>query len=264
MKCLLRNRRHRRFASGVLLLVAAMPSQQTPAAELADTIERIKPAIVGVGTMQHTRRPPGKFVGTGFIVADGLHVLTNAHVIPESFDEGSHEFLAVLASQGEGVRKARVVKVDPDHDVALLRIEGARLPALRLGNSRHVREGQLYAFTGFPIGMVLGMRPVTHRGIVSAITPIVIPQLSARQLDSEMIRRLRTPFEVFQLDATAYPGNSGSPLYDPANGQVVGILNLVFVKESKEAVLEKPSGISYAIPIEHARALLHSAGLRED
>ncbi len=248
----------------MLLLAAATPAQQTLAAELAETIERIKPAIVGIGTMQHTRRPPGKFVGTGFAVGDGRHVLTNAHVIPQSIDEGSREFLAVLASQGADIRKARVIKVDPQHDVALLRIEGARLPALRLGNSGHVREGELYAFTGFPIGMVLGMRPVTHRGIVSAITPIVIPQLSARQLDSEMIRRLRTPFEVFQLDATAYPGNSGSPLYDPTNGDVVGILNLVFVKESKEAVLEKPSGISYAIPIEHARALLRSAGLRDD
>ena len=55
--------------------------------------------------------------------------------------------------------------------------------------------------------------------------------------------------EVFQLDATAYPGNSGSLLYDPETGEVVGIINKLFVKESKEVVLEKPSGITYAIPV---------------
>ena len=53
---------------------------------------------------------------------------------------------------------------------------------------------------------------------------------------------------VFQLDATAFPGNSGSPLYDPATGEVVGILNMVFVKATKESALTQPSGISYAIP----------------
>jgi serine protease Do len=53
---------------------------------------------------------------------------------------------------------------------------------------------------------------------------------------------------VFQLDATAFPGNSGSPLYDPATGEVVGILNMVFVKGTKESALTQPSGISYAIP----------------
>ena len=66
---------------------------------------------------------------------------------------------------------------------------------------------------------------------------------------------------MFQLDATAYPGNSGSPLYNPDTGAVIGIVNKVFVQESKENVLQKPSGISYAIPIRYARALLAKAGL---
>ena len=55
--------------------------------------------------------------------------------------------------------------------------------------------------------------------------------------------------EIFQLDATAYPGNSGSLLYDPETGEVVGVINKVFVKESKEAFLEKPNGITYATPV---------------
>jgi S1-C subfamily serine protease len=53
--------------------------------------------------------------------------------------------------------------LDKVHDLALLRFSGQPRPAFRLGSSEEVREGELYAFTGFPIGMVLGMRPVTHR-----------------------------------------------------------------------------------------------------
>ena len=55
-------------------------------------------------------------------------------------------------------------------------------------------------------------------------------------------------YSVFQLDATAYPGNSGSPVYDVASGEVVGIVNSVFVKGTKESALSAPSGITYAIP----------------
>jgi len=66
---------------------------------------------------------------------------------------------------------------------------------------------------------------------------------------------------IYQLDITAYPGNSGSPLYSAENGEVLGILNKVFVKESKETVLEKPSGISYAIPIKYLIALSKSKGI---
>ena len=55
-------------------------------ADLPDTIDRILPSIVGVGTLQKTRRPPARLLGTGFVVADGRHVITNAHVIPEKID----------------------------------------------------------------------------------------------------------------------------------------------------------------------------------
>ena len=77
-----------------------------------------------------------------------------------------------------------------------------------------------------------------------------------------MIKRLRNPFNVLQLDATAYPGNSGSPLYVPSSGVVVGVINKVAVKATKERVLSDPSGITYAIPARHVVALLKSAGLR--
>ena len=76
------------------------------------------------------------------------------------------------------------------------------------------------------------------------------------------VMRLRKSFDVFQLDATAYPGNSGSPLYDPDSGQVVGVLNMVFVKLTKEKILSDPSGIAYAIPVNHVKDLLKRASIK--
>jgi S1-C subfamily serine protease len=197
-------------------------------------------------------------------VADGHHVLTNGHVVPEVLDTAKRETLVVFVGQGKTgeMRPAHVVARDTVHDVALLQIEGAPLPALTLAAPGTVREGALYAFTGFPLGLILGLHPVTHRGIISAIIPIATPVMHPKQLTPAMIERLKEPFEVLQLDATAYPGNSGSPLYDPETGEVVGILNMVFVKASKENLLSQPSGISYAIPIQHAHQLLKQAELR--
>lgn len=225
---------------------------------IADLVEKIKPGIVGVGTYQRTRTPPQDFRGTGFIVGDGLHVLTNAHVLPATIDTSKLETLAIFVREGgkETLRAAALVEQDEQHDVALLKFGGNPLPALALGNSDKVREGDIYAFTGYPIGVVLGLHPATHRGMVSAITPSAIPVQQARQLNKAVFDRLHDPYDVFQLDATAYPGNSGSPLYDMKTGHVVGILNQVFVKETKESILSKPSGISYAIPIRYADSLL--------
>jgi serine protease Do len=242
------------------LVAAAGAWAPARAGELPDTVARIKPAIVGIGTYQRTRTPPAVFRGTGFAVGDGLFVMTNAHVLPEVIDRARFEDLAVFLRQGkaETMRPATRVAVDEEHDVALLRIGGAPLPVLKLRASGGVREGEEFAFTGFPIGPVLGLFPVTHRGIVSAISPIAIPAPDARRLDSKAVRRLGASYDVYQLDATAYPGNSGSPLYDIGTGEVVGIINQVFVKETKENILQKPSGISYAIPVHYAAALLRS------
>jgi S1-C subfamily serine protease len=230
---------------------------------IADTVDKIKPGIVGVGTYQRTRNTPLGFRGTGFAIGDGMHILTNAHVLPDKLDKSKFESLAVLVRENdrETMRLADEVGRDEAHDIALLKIGGPPLRALPLGNSDKVREGEIYAFTGYPIGVVLGLHPVTHRGMISAITPIAIPVQQSRELDKLMFSRLHDPYEVFQLDATAYPGNSGSPLYDTKTGAVVGIINKVFVQESKEHVLDKPSGISYAIPIRYALTLLKKLGI---
>jgi S1-C subfamily serine protease len=233
------------------------------AGDLREAVQRIKPSVVAVGSYQSTRRPPANLRGTGFVVADGLHVITNAHVLPEALDTGHREMLAVFIGRGERTefRQAKKVAVDPEHDIAILRIPGPPLPALALGDDSAVREGESVAFTGFPIAPVLGLYPVTHRGIVSSITPAAVAPPSSRLLDNRMIRRLEENYSVFQLDATAYPGNSGSPLYDVETGDVIGIVSSVFVKETKEKILQNPSGISYAIPIRHAKALLAKAGV---
>lgn len=253
-----------RLIATALVLLALLGGCSTAYADLADTIERVKPAIVGVGTYESTRRPPAQFRGTGFAVGDGTRIITNAHVLPKTVNSTRREYLAVFQRRGDRleVRHAQRIKLDKQHDLVVLKVKGAPFPPLTLATTEHVREGELYAFTGFPIGAVLGLYPVTHRGIISAITPIVIPVDNSRQLNARMIKSLRSPFRVYQLDATAYPGNSGSPLYDPQRGAVVGIINKVFVKATKEAALaaaiEQPSGISYAIPSLYIHELLKS------
>ena len=229
-------------------------------AAMPDTIARVKPSIVAVGSYQKTRTPPFLFRGTGFAIGDGRLVATNAHVLPSSLNSENGETLMVLSFSESGEpqpRQANVVTVDQIHDLALVRITGPAIAALELLDVETIREGQTFAFTGFPVGNVLGFAPVTHRGMISAITPIALPSPTSRQLDAKVIRSLRAgAFNVFQLDATAYPGNSGSPLYDPETGKVVGMINMVFVKDTKEAVLSQPSGITFAVPIRYLRELV--------
>jgi len=93
--------------------------------------------------------------------------------------------------------------------------------------------------------------------MVSVITPIAIPQPRAADLEPQTVRRLSSgSFPVLQLDATAYPGSSGSPVYDPETGGVIGIINMVLVKGTKESALSQPSGITYAVPSRRLQSLL--------
>lgn len=249
----------------VALLVGMLPllAVGIAAAALPETIVRVKPSVVVVGTFSKLRSPQFLMRGTGFAVGDGSLIATNAHVIPRFEGGDTQEILMVLTRNGAEVRpqEVRLLVSDTEHDLAVLRMTGPPLPALVLQPSEAVREGQAVAFTGFPIGGALGFSPVTHRGVISSITPIVLPGGNARELKDKSIRRLRSgAFPIFQLDATAYPGNSGGPLYDAESGEVLGIINMVFVKATKEAILEKPSGISYAIPASHLIELLGKVG----
>lgn len=245
--------------SALLFCLALASAPCRADAPLAQTIARIKPSIVGVGSLQKTRTPPMNFIGTGFVAGDGLSVLTCAHVIQKLLDANPNEVIGILTGQGEAAqfRPAKVQALDTEHDLALLRLAGAPLPALALGDAATVREGQAMAFTGFPLGTLLGLHHVTHRATVSSLTPVVMPSENAQRLDVRRLAQLqKAPYTVFQLDATAYPGSSGSPLFDPETGLVYGIVNMVYVKGLKEAAISAPSGITYAIPGGYMQALL--------
>ena len=246
------------------LLLACWGSGSGPAwSDLIGTIAHIKPSVIPFGTYQPTRNPAFRFLGTAFAVGDGRLVAITAHALPATVDVDARETLAVLLADGSGrpgsARLVELVEQDREHDVALLRLKGEPLPALTL-SERPASEGQVFAFTGFPIGGALGFIPVTHQALLAAVVPITMPTQQARQLDPRAVRQLsRGAFDIYQLDATAYPGSSGSPLYDPETGQVVAIVNMVFVKGARENVLSQPSGISYAIPARYLADLLRRA-----
>lgn len=254
-----------RLIKQVLLLLAVAGVSLLAHADLADTIARVKPAIALVGSFKATNNPRFALRGTGFVVGDGGAgqgnlVVTNAHVLqqPDGGDLDAQWVIQLRAGTDWQVRAARVLEVDAVHDLALLRFEGAWATAFKVGDSSRVREGDALAFMGFPIGGALGFSPVTHRASVSSIAAAALPTPQARQLSAQAIRSLRgdNMFDIFQLDATAYPGNSGGPLFDPETGEVMGVVNMVLLKSTREAALSQPSGISYAIPSRFVLELL--------
>ncbi len=249
--------------AGLALVLLVLLTETGLARSLPDTIDRIRGSIVAVGTVipikyAPKKKPRARYLGTGFVAGKGNLVVTNYHVVPEKLDTQKKEQLAVFSGRGKNARvhTAKVIRSDQEHDLALLQISGPALSPMELHGRGWLREGEEVAFTGFPIGMVLGLYPVTHKGIVSAITPAAIPASSSRRLTAAQLKRLRNPFDVYQLDAIAYPGNSGSPVYQAGTGRVIGVLNSVFVKGSKESILSNPSGISYAIPVKYVHELL--------
>ncbi len=234
-------------------------------AGLPDVVAAMKPSVLAIGSYNALKSPRFNFHGTGFVVGNGTLVVTNAHVLPSGAQVDLDAKLMVLlpnakASPGQDdpeLRAASVVDTDPVHDLALLKLEGSPLPALTLGDSASVRDGQSVALMGFPIGGVLGFRHVTHQGIVSSLTLVALPAPTSRQLDERAVRQLRQgPFELFQLDAIAYPGNSGGPVFDPDSGAVLGVLNMGLLKGTRESALSQPTGISYAIPVRFVAELL--------
>lgn len=240
-----------------LTLLLALPA----GADVTETLQSVKPGVVGVGIFSPTGRPRAVLQGTGFAVLDGLHVVSCAHIFAKPLDSANKESHAVFIGRDRqmNVRAARVIASDKARDLVLLKIEGDPLPPLKLGDSERAREGWQLYFTGYPIGSVLGLNPSTHRAGLAAIIPIYTPLPSAAQLNARALKQAKDAYEVFELDAIAYPGNSGSPVWHPDSGEVLGVVNSVYVKGSKEAALTAPSGISYAIPAKYVQRLLEDA-----
>jgi len=169
--------------------------------------------------------------GTGFFVSsDGL-ILTNRHVVSEE-DADYTVFLGDETSYD-----ARVVGVDDDEDLALLKVEGAGFPVLALGNSDSVRLGQ----TAIAIGNALGeYKDTVSVGVISGLTRTITAFDPSG--DTETIEG------VLQTDAAINPGNSGGPLIN-LKGEVIGI---------NTAIADDAENIGFAIPINKARKVLES------
>jgi serine protease Do len=253
--------RRRTLTSFRLLALWAVLAQlfSLPAlADVADTLLNIKPGVVGVGTFKPIGSPRANLEGTGFAVLDGRYVVSCAHIFSKPLDSEKNEAYAVFLGHDRrmAVRIAQLIATDKEHDLALLKIDGTPIPPLKLGNSSQAREGVQLYFTGYPIGSVLGLNPSTHRAGLAAIIPVFTPVQRASQLDARTLKQAKDDYDVYELDAVAYPGNSGSPVWNPETGDVLGVVNSVYVKGSKEAALTAPSGISYAIPVKYVNRML--------
>src|SRR5580658_10085734 len=190
-----------------------------------DVTERVGPAVVRVETGSHlpNARERGG-LGSGIVISpDGL-VLTNSHVV------GTSKQIRLRDHEGI-VTDARVLGVDPDTDLALLRADGTRnLHYASLGNSKSLRRGQLVVAIGNP----LGFESTVTAGVVSAL---------GRSIRSANGRTIE---DVIQTDAALNPGNSGGPLVSSA-AEVIGI---------NTAIINGAQGICFAVASNTAQFVL--------
>lgn len=177
----------------------------------------------GPRTEQHVQRA----LGSGVIIDDAGHIVTNNHVIANA------AIIKVRLADGRSV-DARVVGRDPDTDLAVLAIKLAKLPVMTLGRSDRLQVGDEVLAIGNPLGL---QQSVTH-GIVSAT--------DRKQLG------LATFENFIQTDAAINEGNSGGALID-AEGELVGINTAVIAKNSDPSGVE---GIGFAIPVNLARGVI--------
>ena len=156
-------------------------------------------------------------LGSGFIISADGSVLTNAHVV-----EGAEEIIVRTSDRREFV--ATVVGTDKRSDIALLKIEGGGLPAVKIGASQDLKVGEWVLAIGSPFGF----ESSATAGIVSA---------KGRSLPSENY----IPF--IQTDVAINPGNSGGPLFN-LEGEVVGVNSQIYSRTGGFM------GLSFAIPID--------------
>ncbi len=190
-----------------------------------DVTERVGPAVVRVETGSKETKGRGRGgLGSGIVISpDGL-VLTNSHVV------GSSRQIRLRDIEGV-VTDARVLGVDPDTDLALLRADHARdLRYASLGNSKTLRRGQLVVAIGNP----LGFESTVTAGVVSALGRS-IRSVSGRTIE-----------DVIQTDAALNPGNSGGPLVSSA-AEVIGI---------NTAIISGAQGICFAVASNTAQFVL--------
>jgi S1-C subfamily serine protease len=166
--------------------------------------------------------------GSGFIWDKQGHVVTNYHVI--------HEASEIQVTLRDGASyEATVVGADPDHDVAVLRIQAPEnvLVPIPVGVSRSLRVGQTVLAIGNPFGLDTSLSV----GIVSAL---------GRTIEAMTGRSIR---EVIQTDAAINPGNSGGPLLD-SSGRLIGINTAIMSTSGSYA------GVGFAVPVDTVRRIV--------
>jgi len=189
--------------------------------------ESVSPAVVKIDVRRRVRTPRGTREaagsGSGFIFTpDGL-ILTNSHVAGDA--------LKLLVSFNDGqTAEADLIGDDPHTDLALIRVSGGKLPAVRLGSSRGLRVGQL----AIAIGNPYGFECTVTAGVVSAL---------GRSLRSQSGRLID---DVIQTDAALNPGNSGGPAVD-SHGEVIGV---------NTAIIAAAQGICFATAIDTTKIVV--------
>ncbi len=156
-------------------------------------------------------------VGSGFILTQDGYIMTNAHVV-----EGADEVMVTLTDRRE--LKAKIIGTDRRSDVAVVKIEAAGLPAVRMGDVNRLKVGEWVMAIGSPFGL----ENTVTAGIVSA-----------KQRDTGDY------LSFIQTDVAINPGNSGGPLIN-MRGEVVGINSQIYSRSGGFM------GISFAIPIDDA------------
>jgi serine protease Do len=231
-------------AASDVRLAAQTDSAPLPDSPFVPVVDRALPAVVfidvtkkvggdgGDGSDEFMRRFFGQPMprqqrvpssGSGFIIDDQGRILTNNHVVRDA------ETIKVTLNDGRTF-KAAVVGTDPATDVAVIKIEGSKLPVLPLGDSDRLRIGDWAIAIGNPLGDLRGSVTV---GIISA------------QGRSNLNIFGGTPDyqDFIQTDASINFGNSGGPLCN-IRGEAIGI---------NTAINTSGQGIGFAIPINLAR-----------
>jgi len=253
----------RRWLTGAMLALASVlagllltQTDAQPVGGRADeamirATKEIRPSVVAIGSYLRTDAPTVKYFGTGFVVTDGLTVVTNAHVVEALRQQQRLDSMRVFFPDTRDVdgREAKVLIEDKYHDVALIQFGGRPGKAVKLGPAEDPEQGTSVAILGYPIGTMLGLVPAVHQGVVGAIVPAVLPLPVGVKMTPELQAALKNPYNLYQLDMVAFPGNSGSPLFDPHDGSVIGIINMTLATKTREHLFDKPTGIAYAVPV---------------
>ena len=197
--------------------------------DVVAAVQSVSPAVVSVATLRVMQENmfdavPVRGMGSGIIFDSNGGILTNHHIV-----EGA-ERVEVLTPDGKKFQ-GEVLGSDRMSDVAVVRVDGEGLPAVKLGDSDKLVPGQIAIAIGNPYGFLLPGPAVTV-GVVSGLK---------RQLHVEG----HMYEDLIQTDASINPGNSGGPLVE-SSGMVVGVntANIPFAQ-----------GIGFAIPINSARRI---------